>query len=182
MIVGLLHQQIQLLGIRFAHVACILHVSNRCINSLGPVDALTHPGLLAGSSYYNRIERSFLKHDYLHGGVMTRTSRHEAYNGTPCFFYSFFHTWFLAACVQVELSTFQCSESISLTSDQMIVVPPGVPKSVLTQKCGDVINTLQARWSWQSEFEDLLSFNTRTISFRTKGVPINLTLQLTRRE
>ena len=91
-IVGLLRQQIQLVGIRFAHVACILHVSNRCINSLGPVDALTHPRLLAGSSYCNRIERSFLKHDDLHGGVMTRTSRHEAYNGTPCSFCSFFHT------------------------------------------------------------------------------------------
>ena len=156
--------------------------SRICINSLGLVDVLTHPGLLAGSSYCNRIERSFLKHDDLHDGVMTRTSRHEAYNGMPCSFCSFFHTWFLAACVQVELSTFQCSESISLTSDQTIVVPLGVPKSVLIQKYGDVINTQQARWSWRSEPEDLLSFNTRTVSFRTKGVPVNLTLQLRRRE
>ena len=31
------------------------------------------------------------------------------------------------------------------TSNQTIVVPPGVPKSVLTQKYGDVINTQQAR-------------------------------------
>ena len=30
------------------------------------------------------------------------------------------------------------------TSNQTIVVPPGMPKSVLTQKCGDVINTQQA--------------------------------------
>ena len=43
------------------------------------------------------------------------------------------------------------------------VVPPGMPKSVLTQKCGDVINTQQPGWSWRSEPEDLLSFNTRTV-------------------
>jgi len=147
-IVGLLCQQIQLLGIRFAHVACILHVSSRCINSLGPIDALIHPGLLAGSSYCNRIKRSFLKHDDLHGGVMTRTSRHEAYNGMPSSFCSFFHTWILAACVQVELSTFQCSESISLTSNQTIVVPPSMPKRVSMQKCGDEPDTLQARTIW----------------------------------
>ena len=29
------------------------------------------------------------------------------------------------------------------TSNQTIMVPPGVQKSVLTQKCGDVINTQQ---------------------------------------
>ena len=41
----------------------------------------------------------------------------------------------------------------------MIVVPPGVPKSVLTQKCDDVINTQQAeRYEW-NETRDLLGFN-----------------------
>ena len=54
--------------------------------------------------------------------------------------------------------------------------------SLLTQKCGDVINTQQARRSEWNETRDLLGFNTRTIGFRTKGVPVNLTLQLTRRE
>ena len=42
----------------------------------------------------------------------------------------------------------------------MIVVPPGVPKSVLTQKCGDVINTQQDRRSEWNEIRDLLAFNT----------------------
>ena len=31
------------------------------------------------------------------------------------------------------------------TSNQTIMVPPSVLKSMLTQKCGDVINTQQAR-------------------------------------
>ena len=41
-----------------------------------------------------------------------------------------------------------------------IVVPPGVTKSVLTQKYGDVINTQQARGSEWNETRDLLGFNT----------------------
>ena len=41
-----------------------------------------------------------------------------------------------------------------------IVVPPGMPKSVLTQKYGDVINTQQAeRFEW-NKTRDLLGFNT----------------------
>ena len=39
----------------------------------------------------------------------------------------------------------QHNDQFWLTSNQTIVVPPGVPKSMLTQKCGDVINTQQAR-------------------------------------
>ena len=42
----------------------------------------------------------------------------------------------------------------------MIVVPPGVQKSVLTQKYGDVINTQQDRRSEWNETRDLLGFNT----------------------
>ena len=49
---------------------------------------------------------------------------------------------------------------MDLTSDQMIVVPPGLPKSVLTQKCGDVINTQQARRSKWNKTRDLLGVNT----------------------
>ena len=41
----------------------------------------------------------------------------------------------------------------------MIVVPPSVPKSVLTQKYGDVINTQQAGGSEWNETRDLLGFN-----------------------
>ena len=40
-----------------------------------------------------------------------------------------------------------------------IVVPLGVPKSVLTQKYGDVINTQQAGGSEWNETRDLLGFN-----------------------
>ena len=35
----------------------------------------------------------------------------------------------------------QHNDQFRPTSNQTIVVPPGMPKSVLTQKCGDVINT-----------------------------------------
>ena len=65
---------------------------------------------------------------------------------------------------------------MDLTSDQTIVVPTSVPESVLTQNYGDVINTQQAGWSWRSEPEDLLSFNTKTVGFGTKDVPVDLTL------
>ena len=42
----------------------------------------------------------------------------------------------------------------------MIMVPLGVPKSVLTQKCGDAINTQQARRSKRNKIGDMLGFNT----------------------
>ena len=41
----------------------------------------------------------------------------------------------------------------------MIVLPLGVPKSVVTQKYGDAINTQQAGRSKQNETRDLLGFN-----------------------
>ena len=41
-----------------------------------------------------------------------------------------------------------------------IVVQLGVPKSVLTQKYGDMINTQQAGTSEWNETRDLLGFNT----------------------
>ena len=41
-----------------------------------------------------------------------------------------------------------------------IVVPLSVPKSMLTQKYGDVINTQQAGRSEWNEIRDLLGFNT----------------------
>ena len=52
---------------------------------------------------------------------------------------------------------------MDLTSDQMIVVPPDLSKSVLTQKCGDVINTQQAERSKWNETRDLLGFNTEPV-------------------
>ena len=39
----------------------------------------------------------------------------------------------------------QHNDQFRLTSNQTIVVPPGMPKSVFRQKCCDVINTQQAR-------------------------------------
>ena len=39
----------------------------------------------------------------------------------------------------------QHNDQFQPTSNQTIMVPSGMPKSVLTQKCGDVINTQQAR-------------------------------------
>jgi len=57
-----------------------------------------------------------------------------------------------------------------------IVVPPGVPKSVLTQKCGDVINIQQARKFERNETRDLLGFNTEPAnSEKNNDVPVNLT-------
>ena len=44
-----------------------------------------------------------------------------------------------------------------------IMVPPGGPKSVLTQKYDDVINTWQAGRSEWNETRDPLGFNTKPV-------------------
>ena len=57
-----------------------------------------------------------------------------------------------------------------------IVVPLDVPKSVLTQKYGDVINTQQARRSEWNKTRDLLGFNIESAdSKKPNNVPVNLT-------
>ena len=57
-----------------------------------------------------------------------------------------------------------------------IVVPPGVPKSVLTQKYGDMINTQQAGRSEWNETRDLLGFNIELAdSEKPNDVLVNLT-------
>ena len=49
--------------------------------------------------------------------------------------------------------------SLLLWAAMTIVVPPGMPKSVLAQKYGDAVNTQQAEWSEWNEIRDLLGFN-----------------------
>ena len=57
-----------------------------------------------------------------------------------------------------------------------IMVPPGGPKSVLTQKYDDMINTQQARRSEWNETRDMLDFNTEPAdSEKLNDVPVNLT-------
>ena len=64
-----------------------------------------------------------------------------------------------------------------------IVVPSGVPKSVLAQKCGNATNTQQAGQSERNENGDLLGFNTGPVnSEKTRWCVSQFDLQLTRRE
>jgi len=66
---------------------------------------------------------------------------------------------------------------IYLTSNQRIVVPPGVPEHVLMQKCGDAPNTQQARtiWARSTRRSCLASQQDQSILKISKGVPVNLT-------
>jgi len=57
-----------------------------------------------------------------------------------------------------------------------------MPKSVLTQKCDDVINTQQARRSEWNKTRDLLGFNTEPSILKTHLCGSQFDLQLTRRE
>ena len=58
----------------------------------------------------------------------------------------------------------------------VIVVPPGMPKHVSVQKCGDASDTLQAERSKRSQTGDLLGFNTGPVDPENpKSMVVNLT-------
>ena len=70
-----------------------------------------------------------------------------------------------------------------MTSDQTIVVPLDVPKNVLTQKMWQCDQPAVSRKNLLdgAKMEICLASNIGPVGFEAGDVPVNLTLQLTRR-